>query len=133
MQQGRGANPSLQGDPDKLFAGTAYLIPARSDLSPAAHAAAAIEALSEATAAQRKNDSSVLRYGARAGDTLITMAQAFLGSGSQENQDATVAANASLSTDPDRVVADRRLPRVDSGRGRLRRRVRRRGTRSGRG
>jgi hypothetical protein len=101
------ANPSLQANPDKLLAGTIYLIPAHSDLSPGTDAAPVQEILSQAIIAQQKNDSTVLRYTARAGDTLITMAQAFLGSGSQENQDAIVAANALLSADPDQVVAGR--------------------------
>ena len=119
------ANPSLKADPDRLVAGRSYVIPASSEViavDPANASATTAEPgpTTRATPeikplAAKKQPATELRYTARAGDTLIAMAEAFLGSGSKVNQDAIVAANVSLDADPNQVVAGRtyRIPAPD--------------------
>jgi hypothetical protein len=107
------ANPSLQDDPDRVIAGKTYRI---SILPGAPMAAAARPDQSSANAStpttQPDADQLVqagsdreLRYTAKAGDTVSTLAQALLGSDSKENRDAIVNSNPSLKPDPDRIIA----------------------------
>jgi hypothetical protein len=48
--------------------------------------------------------SGAVTYVAREGDTVSELAGALLGSGSRDDRDAVIAANASLQADPDRVL-----------------------------
>ena len=115
------ANPSLKADPDRLVTGQAYVIPASPEVVTVAPAKA--PAAAEASTPEKteivppvtKKHVAELRYTARAGDTLITMAEAFLGSGSRTNQNAIIAANTSLDADPNQVVAGKtyRIPAPD--------------------
>jgi hypothetical protein len=116
------ANPSLKADPDRLLTGQSYVIPASPEPMasiPAAEPEIRSEPVSPATAEIRpvatKTSVTELRYTARAGDTVIAMAEAFLGSGSKVNQDAIVAANSSLDSDRNQVVAGQtyRIPAPD--------------------
>jgi len=126
------ANASLQSNPDRLLAGTTYDIPANASApaitvpvaaQPAPVVAVTPVAASErlvpvaapaATAPPTSSDDAVhqLKYVARAGDTVTTLAAALLGSGTNENRDAIVAANPSLQNDPDMMVDGRtyRIP-----------------------
>jgi len=134
------ANPSLRRDPDRLFAGQTYDIPADGTRAPAAtavvpsraappvamapaeavEAPAAIDAPAPvvvrsqpATAAAPDAGEGVhqLRYTARTGDTVSVLAAVLLGSDTKANRDTIVDANASLGRDPDRVV-DGRVYRI---------------------
>jgi LysM repeat protein len=118
------ANPSLRANPDRLVTGQSYVIPASPDVVDAVPAKApASPVVADVLPTEKasikppvsKAPATELRYTARAGDTLIAMAEAFLGSGSRVNQDAIIAANASLDADPDQVVAGRtyRIPAPD--------------------
>jgi len=102
-------NQSLQNDPDHVIAGKTYKIPTSGGLS-AAPAPAAVS--SPVPTTQPDADGVVqigtgreLRYTARAGDTVSKLAQVLLGSDTQANRDAIINNNASLKSDPDRVVA----------------------------
>jgi nucleoid-associated protein YgaU len=114
------ANPSLQADPDKLLAGKSYHIPSAEQASLAA--AAPVEAVaaptipSPATVAQLPTPTAkVLKYTATSGDTVSTLAGAFLGNGDQAHQDKIISANPSLQANPDRVLAGKvyRIPAPD--------------------
>lgn len=103
------ANPSLQADPDRLAAGKTYRIPAPGGLSAAAVRTS--PAISQPTT-QPDADQVVLasstrklRYTARAGDTVTTLAIELLGSDTQETRDAIISNNPELKLNPDRVIA----------------------------
>jgi len=97
------ANPSLKADPDKLLAGKSYTIPSAAD------------SVAAATASASAAPKPVLKYTAKAGDTVSDMAGEFLGSDDQANQDAITKANPSLKADPDHVVAGKsyKIPAPD--------------------
>jgi nucleoid-associated protein YgaU len=116
------ANPSLQRNPDRLLVGKSYHIP-----SPAAVEAAKDNAAANAVEAQsvelpaapqpvvQAQPVKVLRYTATSGDTVSTLAGAFLGHEDQTHQDQIIAANPSLKSDPDHIVAGKvyRIPAPD--------------------
>jgi hypothetical protein len=112
------ANPSLKGDPDRLLEGTAYRIPAASDVptvvpAPVPTPAAVPEPRVEGAApVARARPAPVLKYTATAGDTVGTLSGAFLGGDDASRQDAIIRANPSLRADPDHIVAGRsyRIP-----------------------
>jgi len=104
------ANASLQADPDKLLAGKVYKIPTVTEV-PAGHVvqtdsappvAASLRQVVQAGPAPAGND---LRYTAKTGDTVSTLAGALLGSSDQAHQDMILNANPSLHADPDKVIA----------------------------
>lgn len=102
-------NPSLQDDPDHVESGKTYKIPAANGLS-SAPVSAAVHASSPTT--QPDADGVImsgagreLRYTARTGDNVSKLAEVLLGSDTQANRDAIINNNASLKSDPDRVVA----------------------------
>ena len=103
------ANSSLKADPDHVVAGQAYKIPAPNGLSASPTASAA--AISPRPTTQPDADQLVvagqprtLRYTARAGDTVTTLAIALLGSDTLEKRNAIINNNPSLKSDPDLVV-----------------------------
>jgi hypothetical protein len=102
-------NQSLQHDPDRLVVGKTYKIPASNGLS-AAPAPAAVQPSVPTT--QPDADGVVqigtgreLRYTARAGDNVSRLAEILLGSDTEANRDAIINNNATLKSDPNRVVA----------------------------
>jgi hypothetical protein len=104
------ANPSLKADPDHVVAGKSYKIPAPDGLS-AAPAPVATDSKPRPTT-QPDADQIVaaaaprtLRYTAKAGDTLSTMAIALLGSDTPQTRDAIISNNPALKDNPDRVIA----------------------------
>ncbi|HZK82709.1 MAG TPA: LysM peptidoglycan-binding domain-containing protein [Humisphaera sp.] len=102
------ANASLKSDPDHVVAGKAYSIPAPNGLSAApASAQASPRPTTQPDADQVLLASSprTLRYTARAGDTVTTLAIELLGSDTQETRNAIINNNAALKRDPDRVIA----------------------------
>lgn len=116
------ANPSLKADPDRLLTGQSYVIPASPEVAaapalaePTIRPEPASQPKAEIKPVATKKPVTELRYTARAGDTVIAMAEAFLGSGSKANQDAIVAANTSLDADRNQVVAGQtyRIPAPD--------------------
>jgi hypothetical protein len=106
------ANSSLQADADHVVAGRTYRIPAPDGLSAATQATAASPAsLLARPTTQPDSDDIIqagsprsLRYTAKAGDTVTSLAVALLGSDSKANRDAIINTNPSLKTNPDRVV-----------------------------
>jgi hypothetical protein len=108
------ANPSLQDDPDRVVAGKTYRISIQPG-APMSAAPASPDQSSDAASTpttQPDEDQLVqagsdreLRYTAKAGDTVSTLAEALLGSDSKENRDAIVNSNPSLKADPDRIIA----------------------------
>ncbi len=109
------ANPSLQANPDRLIAGSTYRIPAPQGLtaeSEPAPAARVAPAATVTTAAQPDSDQIVvdgaprsLRYTAKPGDTVTTLAIRLLGSDTQEARDKIINNNPSLKQNPDHLVA----------------------------
>ncbi|HWE04678.1 MAG TPA: LysM peptidoglycan-binding domain-containing protein [Tepidisphaeraceae bacterium] len=104
------ANASLKADPDHVVVGKAYLIPAPDGLSAAPAPAPA----SPRPTTQPDSDQVLLagaprslRYTARPGDSVTTLAIQLLGGDTQETRDAIINNNPSLKRDPDRVVAGR--------------------------
>jgi nucleoid-associated protein YgaU len=104
------ANSSLKGDPDHVVAGQAYKIPVPNGLSASATPSAAATLPRPTT--QPDADQLVvagqpraLRYTARSGDTVTTLAIALLGSDTLEKRTAIINNNPSLKSDPDLVVA----------------------------
>jgi hypothetical protein len=104
------ANSSLKGDPDHVVAGQAYKIPVPNGL--AANAAPSTAAALPRPTTQPDADDLVvagqpraLRYTARSGDTVTTLAIALLGSDTLEKRNAIINNNPSLKSDPDLVVA----------------------------
>jgi hypothetical protein len=102
------ANPSLQADPDRLLVGTSYRIPANDGLSAAPSATTA----SPRPTTQPDADQIVaagsprtLRYTAKAGDSVTTLAIALLGSDTRAARNTIIASNPSLKLDPDYLVA----------------------------
>jgi len=102
------ANASLKSDPDHVVAGKAYKIPVTDGLT----AAAAPAVVETRPAVQPDADTLItaaapktLRYTAKAGDTVTSMAIDLLGSNTLENRNAIINTNPSLKRDPDRVVA----------------------------
>src|SRR5206468_1437537 len=59
----------------------------------------------EADEVVRNGAGRALRYTARAGDNVSKLAAVLLGSDTQANRDAIISNNASLKSNPDRVVA----------------------------
>ncbi len=105
-------NPSLQADPDRVLAGTTYLlvVPEADPVSPAAAKAQTVgtpAAEAETTGAAPVSSDRVLKYVAQPGDTVSALAAGLLGSDSKTNRDAIVNQNRSLQPDPDRVVVGR--------------------------
>lgn len=100
------ANPSLQQNPDRVIAGKTYQIPAQVD-APAPAAPATAPLITHPPIAEADPGEAVheLKYIARAGDTVSTLAATLLGSDTKENRDAIIASNASLQNNPDRVIA----------------------------
>ena len=106
----RGANASLQADPDHVEVGRVYRIPAPDGLS--ASVGTSPVATTSRPPAQQDADEMVaeealrtLKYTACEGDTLNKIAIALLGSDNQENRDLILSKNADLRKNPDRVVA----------------------------
>jgi LysM repeat protein len=103
------ANPSLKADPDHLLAGKSYRI-----VTPEGGLAAASVPMTPVTVSSTtqpdadtldlENQPRVLRYTAKSGDTLSSLAQALLGSDTPANRAAIANTNASLRANPDRVV-----------------------------
>ena len=101
------ANPSLQWNPDRVLAGKAYKIPT-ADVTAAAPAQPSSAKIEPATGVETpETDVHELKYNARPGDTVSTLASALLGSNSKDNRDAIVEANASLQADPDHLIANK--------------------------
>jgi hypothetical protein len=105
------ANPSLQADPDHVVAGKTYRIPTPNGLSVSADASESKKAVSHATT-QPDEDQVIaagaprtLRYTARAGDTVSTLAIQLLGSDTPEARDAIINNNPTLKSNPDRLIA----------------------------
>jgi nucleoid-associated protein YgaU len=105
------ANSSLVENPDRVLAGKTYQIPVQSDqplaAAPAVNDDAAVSPTTQPDADQLVVAGSTrdLRYTAKAGDNVSTLAAALLGSDTKENRDAIVNSNPSLKLDPDRVLA----------------------------
>ena len=107
------ANPALQRNPDLVIQGKTYQIPAQ----PSAAAVVAAPALPETPAPVAPVVTAVepapievvhqLKYTAREGDTVSTLAGALLGSDTKENRDAIISANTSLQNNPDRMVTEK--------------------------
>ncbi len=105
------ANPSLSADPDRVVPGKTYQIPVQSS-QPLAAAPSTTHEPAAAPTTQPDADQLVLagstrelRYTAKDGDNVSTLAKALLGSDTKENRDAIVNSNPSLKEDPDRVLA----------------------------
>ena len=105
------ANASLKADPDNLVAGQSYHIPSAAGTPAAAPVAQAIIPPASPIVQPKLNESAhsdpatELKYTAAPGDTVTTMAGAFLGNDDKAHQDTIVNANSSLKADPDHVVA----------------------------
>jgi hypothetical protein len=105
------ANASLKADPDNLVAGKSYHIPSAAETPAAAPVAQAIIPPASPTVQPKLDDAThpdpatELKYTAAPGDTVTTMAGAFLGNDDKAHQDTIVNANSSLKADPDHVVA----------------------------
>jgi phage tail protein X len=104
------ANPSLKADPDHVVAGKSYKIPAPDGLSAAPDSSPTASKPRPTT--QPDADQVIaasaprtLRYTAKAGDTLSTMAIALLGSDTPQTREAIISNNPSLKDNPDRVIA----------------------------
>lgn len=104
-------NKSLQGDPDHVVAGKTYQIPASDGLSAAPAPAVAQTPVPttqpDADGVVKSGAARELRYTARAGDNVSKLAEMLLGSDTQANRDAIISNNASLKSDPNRVIAGR--------------------------
>jgi hypothetical protein len=103
-------NPSLGENPDRVLVGKTYRIPVQTGQPLAAAASTAGETATVPTT-QPDADQLVLagsnrelRYTAKPGDNVSTLAQVLLGSDTKENRDAIVNSNPSLKQDPDRVI-----------------------------
>jgi len=102
------ANASLKADPNHLVAGQAYKIPVPDGLT-----AAAVDVKADVRPAMQPDADSMvttvapkmLRYTAKAGDTLTSMAVTLLGSDSTATRQLIINTNPSLKIDPDKVVA----------------------------
>ena len=104
------ANSSLKGDPDHVVAGQAYKIPvpnglAESAMKPAASTLPRPTTQPDADQLVVAGQPRALRYTARSGDTVTTLAIALLGSDTLEKRNAIINNNPSLKSDPDLVVA----------------------------
>ena len=107
------ANASLAPNPDRLVDGQTYRIPV-GPTQPLSAADMARAARPAATGAEPDADDVVaagtardLRYTARAGDTVSTLAVVLLGGDTPANRAAIVGHNESLVRDADHVVAGR--------------------------
>ena len=98
-----GENKSLQNDPDRVISGKTYKIPTSTGLSAASVARPTTQP--DADQLVQIGSNRELRYTARTGDSVSKLAEILLGSDTQENRDAIINNNASLKSDPDRVVA----------------------------
>jgi hypothetical protein len=102
------ANASLKADPDHVVAGKAYNIPAPDGLSAApspARTSPRPTTQPDADQVLAAGSTRELRYTARAGDTVTTLAIQLLGSDTPETRNAIINNNASLKRDSDRVIA----------------------------
>jgi hypothetical protein len=104
-------NPALAKNPDRVLVGKTYRIPVQ-DGQPLAAAPSTGGQKSAPPAIQPDADQVVLagstrelRYTAKSGDNVSSLAAALLGSDTKENRDAIVNSNPSLKHDPDRVIA----------------------------
>ncbi|MBA3269239.1 MAG: LysM peptidoglycan-binding domain-containing protein [Acidobacteria bacterium] len=100
-------NPSLQKDPDHLVAGKNYTIVAPNGLAadPNAPQAKAPTTQPEADEVARLSVGRALRYTAKAGDTVSSLATALLGSDTPANRELIIKSNPSLKQDPDQLTA----------------------------
>jgi hypothetical protein len=98
-----GENKSLQNDPDRVISGKTYKIPTSNGLSAASVARPTTQP--DADQLVQIGSNRELRYTARTGDSVSKLAEILLGSDTQVNRDAIINNNASLKSDPDRVVA----------------------------
>jgi hypothetical protein len=98
-----GENKSLQNDPDRVISGKTYKIPTSTGLSAASVARPTTQP--DADQLVQIGSNRELRYTARTGDSVSKLAEILLGSDTQANRDAIINNNASLKSDPDRVIA----------------------------
>jgi hypothetical protein len=102
------ANPSLKPDPDHMEAGKAYKIPAPDGLAAAdvSPTPATVRPTTQPDADTIVKDANTrtLRYTAKAGDSVNSLALALLGSDTQANRDIILNVNADLKANPDRVI-----------------------------
>jgi hypothetical protein len=100
-------NVSLQGHPDRLFAGQSYTIVAPTGLAadPQARQSAAPLKQPDADEVLRTGVGRALRYTARPGDTVSKLAATLLGSDTPANRESIINDNPSLKLNPDRLVA----------------------------
>jgi LysM repeat protein len=102
------ANASLQMNADRVVAGRTYRIPAPDGLSaatqPIASATARPATRPDADEIIQAGAPRTLRYTAKNGDTVTSLAVALLGSDTKANRDSIINTNPSLKTNPDRVV-----------------------------
>jgi hypothetical protein len=105
------ANTSLRADPDRVVAGKAYRIPAPDGLSASTSGSSSAKTAATRPVAQPDADDlvlagspRVLRYTARAGDTLTSMTIALLGLDTPEARNEILVYNPGLRDDPDRVI-----------------------------
>ncbi len=102
------ANPSLQADPDRIVIGRTYTIPVPDGLSTTAASIAPVPRPAtqpDADQVVAAGSTRTLRYTARTGDSVTTLAIKLLGSDTQEARDLIISNNPELKRDPDRVVA----------------------------
>jgi hypothetical protein len=104
-------NPALGKNPDRILIGKTYRIPVQEG-QPLAAAPSTVAAPVTPPTVQPDADQVVLagstrelRYTAKSGDNVSTLATALLGSDTKEHRDAIVNSNPSLKQDPDRVIA----------------------------
>jgi hypothetical protein len=102
------ANASLQHNADRVVAGRTYRIPAPDGLSAATQPIAS----STAHPTTRPDSDEILksgaprnlRYTAKTGDTVTSLAVALLGSDTKSNRDTIINTNPTLKSNPDRVI-----------------------------
>ena len=104
------ANASLKANPDKVIVGKAYTIPAPDGLTATASSSSLEPQVRptvqpDADQLVATTSTRTLRYTARAGDTVTSMAIALLGSDTLAARTAIVDSNPSLKLNPDRVIA----------------------------
>jgi hypothetical protein len=106
-----GANASLRANPDRVVAGKAYRIPAPDGMSASTSDSSSAKQVPTRPTTQPDADDlvlagspRVLRYTARAGDTLTSMTIALLGLDTPEARNGILISNPSLKQDPDHLV-----------------------------
>jgi hypothetical protein len=102
------ANTSLQADPDHVVVGKAYRIPIPAGLSGSADSARAQPTRPliqpDADDLVLAGSPRTLRYTARPGDTLTSMAVALLGQDTPETRGAIRSNNPTLKANPDKII-----------------------------